>query len=698
MMTSTHASTFTSKTTSLRVRISIALLAALSLAAGFLQRPDVEQVLDAGFHHLGDDEAPEWPEASLLPEGQRYDLSFEPRSSSGEKILILTQRDVNNRWVIRINGVEVGVLKVAKAQETHYYPVETGILVEGENQLSIVGDVPTDDITLGDVRLIHEGFREHFDLQRIEVRVIDADTGRGVPARVTVTDVAGELVPIFYAERPETAVRRGIVYTSEGELTFEVAAGEYRIHATRGMEWSMDSARVSAQEGATPQVDLSIRREVDTTGWVACDTHIHTLTHSGHGDSSVEERLVTLAGEGVELAIATDHNHNTDYRPLQESMQLTEYFTVVTGNEVTTSNGHFNAFPLDPDDEVPPYDVEDWVELVEGIRAKGAQVVILNHPRWPDLDSGPYGVFGLDRFTGERASGTPFTFDAMELVNSTEELPDPHYLLRDWFALLARGETIKAVGSSDSHTVGDPVGQGRTYVKSSQDDPALIDVDEACRSFLKGEISVSQGIFVDAVVNDRYGLGSLVTHPEEVVTISLRVAAPSWIRPEKATVFFNGVVVAEAAVPTRAGEPTDIRLRLHAPRPAFDAHVVCLVTGPGVDGPWWPTLNPYTMGATNPIYLDVDGNGVYDSPRASAMALLEAVGTEPARLREALVDCDEAVAVQALDLVRAIYVEEAYAKLQEAASLPAQASAHVRGYIEASARGVEAQGSGSGSE
>ena len=65
----------------------------------------------------------------------------------------------------------------------------------------------------------------------------------------------------------------------------------------------------------------------------------------------------------------------------------------------------------------------------------------------------------------------------MELINSQTEEQEPMLLFRDWFALLNRGESVYAVGSSDSHTVGGVVGQGRTYVVSSSDDPAALGRD-----------------------------------------------------------------------------------------------------------------------------------------------------------------------------------------------------------------------------
>jgi len=124
------------------------------------------------------------------------------------------------------------------------------------------------------------------------------------------------------------------------------------------------------------------------------------LQFSGHGDASALERQVTLAGEGVELAIATDHNHNIDYAPFQRELGLSEWYTSVVGNEVTTDIGHFNAFPLSPADPVPPFRSRDIVTIVQGVRELGAQVVVLNHPRWPSATNSPFGHHQLDRVLG----------------------------------------------------------------------------------------------------------------------------------------------------------------------------------------------------------------------------------------------------------------------------------------------------------
>jgi hypothetical protein len=409
------------------------------------------------------------------------------------------------------------------------------------------------------------------------------------------------------------------------------------------MEWSRGRATISLPNKAA-HVRLNIRREVDTTGFVSCDTHIHTLTFSGHGDASVEERNITLAGEGVELGVSTDHNHHTDYRPYQKKLDLNKFFTTVVGNEVSTPVGHMNGFPLDPKDKPPEHNLHDWVELVDGIRAKGAKVVTLNHPRWDPL---PIFVRSkLNRTTGDFSPAKKFPFDAMEVANALVPVKDPLAVFHDWFGLMNHGEKITGLASSDSHTVGEPVGQGRSYIPSKTDDPSKIDVNDACGHFLRGETSISLGIFADILVDGRYKMGQTNSVKNSEVAVDLRVAAPSWVHPRRALVFLNGQEVASKEVLYTDNAPTDVHINFSVPKPKHDAHLVCIVLGDGVTHPSWKTEEKFTLAATNPIFLDADGDGKYTTPRETARTLLaQADDKWSATLKE-----DDAVALQMISL------------------------------------------------
>lgn len=623
------------------------LLSSLFVAPQTASQDPRVQVLDARIHHLGNDRTPEWKEGPAEPERAPLRILFEARRNDREQVLLLRAFHVDETWHLSLNGRRLATLHKTRVWRDEVVPVPPGALRDGRNELLVGGPKPTDDLLIGDFRLVRATLREHLRLRVLEVRVTDAG-GRPVPAKITVAARGGRLPEIYYAESPRTAVRPGIVYVADGHARMELPADRYRVYASRGMEWSMASEVVDLAEAQMVGVDLQVRREVDTRGFVAADTHVHTLTFSGHGDASVEERLITLAAEGVELAIATDHNHNTDYVPTQERMKLHEHFRSVTGNEVTTEVGHFNAFPLDPKEAVPNHRLLDWVRLVEDMRAKGAKVVILNHPRWPKIHTGPFARGRLNRHSGEFAR--PIPFDAVEVVNSTTLTTDPWFVLRDWLALLNAGHHVMAVGSSDSHTVGDPVGQGRTYLRSRSDRPREIDLDEACAAFVRGHASIALGIFVTARIGGA-GMGEVARAAGEV-EVELTVRAPGWVRPKEAFVYVNGRRAARRAVPSRAGEPTDVTLRLPVRLPAHDAYVVCAVLGDGVSAPFWRTMEPYTLGATNPIWVDVDGDGRYASPAAQARALLARAGGERPRLLEELRAVDDTVAVQVLARLR----------------------------------------------
>lgn len=665
---------------------TLAIFLSAALGACALQRAvELETlVLDPTLHHLGDDRAG-WPDAPTEPEGPHLALSFVSPPNQEEWTLLVRQRDVDDRWTVRLDGRPIAELRRRKDDRTIGYRVPPGAIASaGRHELVFEQAQGTDDCVLGEIRLVKAPLERALGLGRLTVEVIEKGSDRPLPARITIVpadDPTAARPELYDAGPAPVALRAGIAYVLRGRLDARLPAGSWRIYASRGTEWSALSATATLTPGNRARIVFPLVREVDTTGFVAADTHIHTYTFSGHGDATVEERMVTLAGEGVEFAVATDHNHNTDYRPVQEAVGANEHFTPVTGNEVTTKVGHFNAFPLDPHDRPPNAELTDWVRLVDEMRAHGARVVILNHPRWPDVERGPFGRYGLDRRTGAFADGRTLTVDAIELVNSCWLLDDARLKLQDWFALLDRGVDVAVVGASDSHTVGEPVGQGRTYVASSTDDPADLDVEEICESFLRRRSSVSLGIFVDARLEGR-PLGSTVRAEGDHLELELDVRAPSFVRPLAAEVYLNGVKVAQRDLEPPAEGPTDVTLSFALPRPEHDAYVVAFVAGDGVDLPCWPTMKPYTLAATQPFRVDADRDGVFLWPRETALELLPRrpdSAVEWRRLLAPAAPWDRPILVHLVDLALGIpHQLEQIAPLAEEDGLDAEALRYLR--------------------
>jgi hypothetical protein len=337
---------------------------------------------------------------------------------------------------------------------------------------------------------------------------------------------------------------------------------------------------------------------------------------------------------------------------------------------------------------------------MEELRATpGVRVVVLNHPRNIHSNFQPFAEKNFNPVTGENRRGPEFTFDAVEVVNSSALQSDWMVNFRDWFALLNYGYRIFGVGSSDCHDVSRYiVGQGRTYVACKDDDPAHINVNEACESFRQGRLLVSMGLLTQINVDDKFNVGDLATGLGELMRVTVTVLGPSWTSADRVELYANGVKIREQQIEAPVGPVEKTRITWIIPKPSYDAHLVAIASGLPVTAPFWPIPKPYqpasrvweprVIGATNPIWVDGDGDGKFTAPRAYAKEIIKRTGTEPTKLIPELAKFDEAIAAQAASLcqvagrdVRSSGFEEALKK-----ALP-----HVRRGFEAYAKTLPPQ-------
>ncbi len=638
----------------------------LLLSAALPLRAQV-RVLDAARYHLGTEGFPEWQEfAGKKPHGRMLEVRFEAQRNDTEQTLLIRQRDVKQGWPVQLNGRRLGSLVTQETPLVHALAVPPGALRDGTNTLAILPPTAVDDIVVGEFRLVSASLKEALTQATLAVRVTDSDTKTPLPCRLTIVDANGGLAALLPGTPNQTdlAARPGVLYTRDGSASADLLPGKYTIFASRGFEFSVTTQAVTLVAGKTQSLALTICRAVPTHGWVAADTHIHTLTKSRHGDATEDERMQTIAGEGIELAVATDHNVHADYTEAARRTRLSDRFTSVIGNEVTTKAGHFNAFPIQPGATVADFNTTNWNMLLLGIRATpGVQVIALNHPR--DLHSGfvPLGPANFNSVSGAALRGQEFSFDGLEVITSAAMQSDIMLLFRDWFALLNHGHRITALGSSDTHDVSRFIlGQARTYVKCADANPGAINVDEACRSLREGRALVSFGLLANIVVNDRFGVGDLALRGQRGVTAVVTVLGPMWVQADRVDLFANGVKVGEQRLlPVRG--TTKARVAFKLPRLKHDYHLVAIASGPGVTAPFWETPRPYqpsskvftprVLGATNPVWVDADGDGKFTSARAYSELLVKRHGTEATKLFPVLAAYDEAVAAQAASLCHA---------------------------------------------
>ncbi|MDP9001409.1 MAG: CehA/McbA family metallohydrolase, partial [Myxococcota bacterium] len=299
-----------------------------------------------------------------------------------------------------------------------------------------------------------------------------------IPCKFTLQGLGTTPNPNFgptYAAGPA----RNQATTADGSMTVSVPAGKYLITASRGPEYSIASAEVDLAPGDRRLEALQIDRLVDTRGYLACDFHQHSILSA---DSSVatRDRIISNVAEGVEIAVASDHNFVADLEPIVKEMHLQGELVSIPGDELTTDAsrhpwGHANVFPLPVQAATRrggAPEVRDRTphEVFSELRARFPTelVVQVNHPR--SGKNGYFDLLGFDRARGEGTDpGYEAAFDAIEIWNG-RNLDTRAKVLEDWRALLRTGHVVTAMANTDTHgIVGQEAGYPRTYVRVAND-------------------------------------------------------------------------------------------------------------------------------------------------------------------------------------------------------------------------------------
>lgn len=420
-----------------------------------------------------------------------------------------------------------------------------------------------------------------------------------------------------------TVVGRGL-YAAADSVPIIAPPGTYTAFVSRGPEWDVKQVPVTLTVGGVVTLDsasdLALTRVVSTPGFVAGDYHLHTLQSKDSG-VTLEARVLSLAGEGLEYVALTDHERIASLDPAIDALGVGAYLQSVDGDEISIPlYGHFNAYPMpaaaittrEHDGTQFWFDVPNdrhltAAELITKVRdIPGDRVVQMNHPR-DGNGKGYLSTIDYDPATGLGVNEDLATgFDTIEVNGEIDPVAESTML--DWFSLLKQGIRMTAVGVSDSHEVWDP-GYPRTLVRVGTDDPAAVSETAFVQAMRAGAVTVSSGPFVVTSASSgaaTASLGETLDASAGSVNLHVHVESPAWAPFDTIRVYQNGTLLTTRAVqpPLAAGAYTsdeDFALA-----PAADAFYVVVVTGPG---DMFPVSNDPVFGYTNPIFVDLAGDG-----------------------------------------------------------------------------------------
>lgn len=436
---------------------------------------------------------------------------------------------------------------------------------------------------------------------KVDYEILDADNGLPIPGRLVVigTHPAFPDTRVFETYDRASgvvehvhAIRGTTVDLGDGTdpALYLPAGGTYRIFASRGTEWSVASHPVTGS--ANVDLTFELKRVVPTDGYVASDWHVHQV---GSPDSPVlnDDRIRSVVSAGIEVFAATDHDYIADLQPLVEQMGLADKVRSVPGIEVTPFvYGHYNAWPLVPDDSSANRGAIDWArgqagyallpgEIYAAMRERGAQVVQVNHPRekgltefqaafsranvkydyenrtiWGDYENASTPNSWLRLPEGQSLWSDQFNalevWNGFQMADSNDDMLRENKkldrVMRDWLSMLSFGFYVTPTGNSDSHTSTDPIGMPRTYVRVPDDSPAALQsgaVVDAVLATQTGanntarDVVVTNGPMIDVRAGGALALGRVVTAMNQSVTLTVTITSPDWAAIDTLEVFAN---------------------------------------------------------------------------------------------------------------------------------------------------------------
>ncbi|UCD57318.1 MAG: CehA/McbA family metallohydrolase [Candidatus Hydrogenedentota bacterium] len=438
--------------------------------------------------------------------------------------------------------------------------------------------------------------------------------------------------------------------------------GRYTVHATHGFEYSIARAEVDLSlPGAEVSVRLSLEKVIDTPGMMSGDFHVHSEAGADSAFSQ-EQRVASFVAEGVDLLVATDHDTLTEYMPVISRLNLLHRLTSMVGVEATSTQktratpftiGHYNSWPLRyeptlprrgmiPDEGIRPRDLFDRLRQI----ADGESIIQVNHGRAGRIgaEASYFNALGLDfgnplaydptrpltdspnnLLLVENSNGIrDIDFDAMELLNGSYY--EAYLMLRaDWFSLLNQGYIKTGTANSDTHVKGDLAGYPRNYIILRDPQAERADNRILVEQIRRQKVFGTTGPIIEFNINGEATLGDTVTVKDGNVTLNIKVLAAHWIPLDEVRIFANGhrvglfktgaqsdVVRFERSIPLTLEKDTWFVVET-----ASSGSAKSQIPEPpgGLYNVIAPEFVPIAF--TNPIFVDVDGNGRYDPPGIS---------------------------------------------------------------------------------
>jgi len=456
--------------------------------------------------------------------------------------------------------------------------------------------------------------------QWMQVRVIDAATGRPTPARVHFSGARGEyLAPYGHHEQVnalwfEDYGADVVVYDRQfayvhGEFSTDLPVGEVYVELFKGFEYAPVRTRVRIQPGQrTLELKIERWKDLRREGWVTADTHVHFISpHTAWLEAQAEGvnvvnllasqwgRLFTNVGDilGRPNVVENDtivyvgtenRNHMLGHMSMLGTQGLPVY--------PMCCGGPTEAWVGDPD----LMSLAEWA--LENKR-KGGVVIRPHFPYCGNTEDPVPIIKGL--------------VDALEIPYWGDAQHD--FATQEWYRYLNCGYKVAVCAGTDKMGAYCPLGWVRTYARLDPLEPFTYAAwAEAVRA---GRTVSTNGPLLDLWV-DGHPIGATMQMSPAGGTVDIRAVAECFWPLTALEVVFNGEVVKRVTEP-RGAQLLVLQDKFTVPRSGWLA-ARCL----GV--PEHPAGK--RCAHTSPVYVRCGDTRAFDGPAAQHMLNLVQGATE----------------------------------------------------------------------
>ena len=384
----------------------------------------------------------------------------------------------------------------------------------------------------------------------IVCRVIDAASGKPVPARVRLVDALGkELVPLGHATELAADAQQGDVRFQSRRYSY--VDGEFRIDPRRlpiqyqvikGYEYTIVNGELDTRSARDGVFTILLNRwsAISERGWYAGDNHIHHIS----------PKTCRLEMDSEDLNVANILTSDFTLDQAEFEGRLNKYsgsHSLIYVNQEFRNNhlGHMCLLNLkeliQPVKTMQPDCYPLHAHVCDRVHAQGGYVTWAHFPSMPCLES-PLDVV-LEKL------------DGIELLCVLEPRALPVFVkkqvpqmsantgMRMWYRYLNCGFPLTATAGTDKMTTFVTVGANRVY--------AHVDGEFTYQSWIdalkRGRTFVSNSPLLTFTVNGREAGSTLELTSGKDRVLQIHARAESQLPYDKLEIVRNGVVIASAA-------------------------------------------------------------------------------------------------------------------------------------------------------